>query len=366
MTEFTVTDCAHMARALHLAERGRYSAHPNPVVGCVIAKGDDVLGEGWHVKAGEGHAEVNALEAAGEASDGATAYVTLEPCSHQGRTAPCADALIKAGVSRVVAAMQDPNPQVAGQGLERLREAGIAVDVGLMASVAGSLNPGFIKRVSDGQPFVRLKLAASIDGAIAMSSGESQWITGAAARADVQRLRARSGAVLTGIGTVLADDPSLNVRACEINTRNLQPLRVVLDSDLRMPLAAGMLALPGETLVCCCRGDSAEALQKAGAEVQAFSDADGRVDVEEVLAELGRRQVNEVLVEAGPQLAGYLLQKKLVDELVIYRAPHIMGSQTLGLAETPNWNRLIDRAELNIVDERYVGSDLRITARIND
>ena len=355
-----------MARALRLANRGRYTAHPNPVVGCVIAKQCEVVGEGWHVKAGEGHAEVNALAVAGDKATGATAYVTLEPCAHHGKTPPCAYALIGAGIKRVVVAMQDPFSEVAGKGIEMLRAEGVQVDVGLMESAAASLNEGFVRRVTADRPFVRLKLAASLDGAIAMASGESQWITGPEARADVQRLRARSGAIMTGIGTVLADDPSLNVRACDIDTGGLQPLRVVLDSRLRMPLAAGMLTLPGATLVCCTGNRNGGPLREAGAEVKSFAAIDSQVDVSAVLEELGRREINEVLVEAGPALAGHMLQKELVDELVIYQAPHIMGSQTKRLIETPTWNELADRLETQVTDMRRVGADTRITARISD
>lgn len=352
-----------MARALRLAKRGRYSAHPNPMVGCVLAKGADIVGEGWHEMAGEPHAEINALRDAGENAQGATAYVSLEPCAHEGRTPPCIFALTGAGVSRVVIAMQDPYTEVAGKGIAALREAGVEVNVGLMQASAEDLNRGFLSRVTRGRPFVQLKLACSLDGAIAMASGESQWITGAAARADVQRLRASSGAILTGIGTVLADDPSLNVRAPEIDTRGLQPLRVVLDGSLRMARSANMLALPGDTIVCHCSDADGSELRDAGATIESFSGTNGRVDVAAVLEYLGDREVNDVLVEAGPTLAGHLLQNKHVDELVIYQAPHIMGSETRRLVETPGWQSLADRQELEITDVRQVGADTRVTAR---
>lgn len=355
-----------MARALRLAERGRFTAHPNPVVGCVLAKADQVVGEGWHEKTGSAHAEVNALRAARENARGATAYVTLEPCSHHGKTPPCATALIEAGVSDVVVAITDPYQSVSGRGLNALVEAGIGVRTGLMAAAANELIRGFLKRVTDKRPLVRLKMAMSIDGAIAMADGESQWITGPAARADVQRLRARSGAVMTGIGTVLADDPSLNVRDPNIETAGLQPLRVVLDTHLRMPPTAAMLALEGETLICCSGDSVTTALQGSHAEVVSFESADGRVAVNDVLEELARRQVNEVLVEAGASLAGQLLGNRLVDELVIYQAPHIMGSQTLGAVETPTWTSLADRLALDITDVRRIGSDTRITAKPAD
>ncbi len=366
MSQFSAVDCAQMARALELAERGLYSAHPNPMVGCVIVDGDTVVGEGWHESAGEPHAEINALRAAGDRSAGATVFVTLEPCAHHGKTPPCAEALIDAGVRRVVVAMRDPFEQVAGRGIDALQEAGIETDVGLMQSAAEALNAGFISRVTRGRPFVRLKIAASLDGAIAMSSGESQWITGPEARDDVQRLRARSGAIMTGIGTVLADDPALNVRSVEIDTRGLQPLRVVLDSRLRMPLAAGMLTNPGGTLVCCTgRHDSAK-LTDAGAEVRSYP-ADGSVvDVAAVLEDLAAREISDVLVEAGPGLAGYLLEKDLFDELVIYQAPHIMGSETRRMFDTPSWTALSDRRELTVTDITGVGHDTRITARVRN
>ncbi len=366
MQEFSPTDCAHMARALELAERGQFSAQPNPMVGCVIVDGDDVVGEGWHELAGAEHAEINALRAAGARASGASVYVTLEPCAHHGKTPPCAEALIDAGVGRVVAAMQDPHEKVAGRGLEMLSDAGIEIELGLMQSAAEALNAGFVSRVTRSRPFVRVKVAASIDGATAMKNGESQWITGPGARADVQRLRARSGAVMTGIGTVLEDDPSLNVRSEDIDTRGLQPLRVVLDSRLRMPASARMLTLPGSTLVCCTAGQDDNKLARAGAEVSVYR-ADGeRVDVAAVLQDLARREVNDVLVEAGPGLSGYLLENDLVDELVIYQAPHIMGSDTRRMFETPGWTALADRRGLEIRDVSRVGDDTRITATIRD
>ena len=357
----TADDSAHMARALELAARGKYTARPNPMVGCVLVKGDDVVGEGFHEQSGGPHAEINALNAAGDRAKGATAYVSLEPCAHHGKTPPCCTALIEAGVGKVIAAMEDPFDEVAGQGIEQLREAGIETEVGLLQDAAEALNTGFISRVTRGRPFVRLKVAASIDGATAMTSGESQWITGPESRSDVQELRARSGAIMTGIGTVLADDPSLNVR--DIDTGGAQPLRVVLDSRLRMPTEAKMLGLPGDTLVCCTAGQDSAALADAGAEVQEFGAHGDVVNVFEVLAALGEREVNDVLVEAGPRLAGYLLEKDLIDELVIYQSPHIMGSNTRGMFATPTWEALADRRTLDIIEMRRVGQDTRITAR---
>jgi len=353
-----------MARALRLAERGRYTAHPNPVVGCVLLRDGEIVGEGFHRKTGEAHAEVNALQAAGDRARGATAYVTLEPCSHHGKTPPCAEALIAAGIGKVIVAIEDPHQAVAGKGLQLLRDAGVEVQTNLMAKAATALNPGFLKRVAEHRPFLRLKLASSIDGAIAMENGESQWITGPGARADVQRLRARSGAVMTGIGTVLSDDPSLNVRATAFDTGELQPLRVVLDSKLRMPSAARMLTLPGKTLICCALDAAQSKLRGPNVDVMSFAAEDGGVDVVAVLQELAARDVNEVLVESGPRLAGYLLDAGLVDELVIYQAPHIMGSRTRRLADTPAWVSLADRKSLAISDVRRIGDDTRIIATI--
>jgi diaminohydroxyphosphoribosylaminopyrimidine deaminase/5-amino-6-(5-phosphoribosylamino)uracil reductase len=364
MSGFSAEDCAYMARALRLAERGLYTAHPNPMVGCVLVRDGAVVGEGWHRLAGETHAEINALNAAGDRARGATAYVTLEPCSHQGKTPPCAPALIAAGVSAVVVAMQDPFPAVGGDGIAALKSAGIDVRTGLMSTAAANLNEGFLCRVGRGRPFVRLKVGTSLDGAIAMKSGESQWITGAEARADVQRLRARCGAILTGIGTVLADDPALNVRHEDIDTAGRQPIRAVLDSGLRMPLSAGMLDLPGTTALYCIRDAGRAQLEAAGAEVIKVGAAGGLVDAAEVLADLASRGVNEVLVEAGPTVSGHLLAENLADELVIYQAPHIMGSETMPMFRTPSWQALADRADVEIRELRRVGRDIRLTARV--
>jgi diaminohydroxyphosphoribosylaminopyrimidine deaminase/5-amino-6-(5-phosphoribosylamino)uracil reductase len=365
-------DAHYMARAIELARRGLYTTHPNPRVGCVLVSDGAVVGEGWHRKAGEPHAERLALADAGGNARGATAYVTLEPCSHHGRTPPCADGLIEAGVARVVAAMVDPNPQVAGQGMARLAAAGIETVTGVLEDDAAALNPGFIKRMTSGRPYVRCKLAMSLDGRTAMASGESQWITGAAARKDVQRLRARSDAILTGIGTVLADDPSLNVRltAAElpgVGTEDYlrQPLRVVLDSRLRMSPEAKMLGLPGDTLVLTCAEDLARGavLAATGAEVLSMPACHDGLSLPAVLDELGRRQVNEALIEAGPVLAGAALAAGLIDELIVYLAPHIMGDAARGLFHLPGLDRMADRVPLKITDIRAVGDDWRITAR---
>ncbi len=364
MSGFSATDSAHMAHALRLAKTGRYTAHPNPMVGCVLVRDGEVVGEGWHERAGEAHAEIYALADAGGRAHGATAYVTLEPCSHHGKTPPCTAALIDAGVAEVVIAVEDPHPAVDGQGIATLKAANIPVRVGLMQMAVEGLLRGFLSRVRRKRPFVTLKVAASLDGGIAMESGESQWITGSAARADAQRLRARSGAIMTGVGTVLADDPSLTVREPGLDTGGRQPQRVVVDSSLRTPPSARMLTLPGATLVYCREDANAGALVDAGAEVVKVDSTGPSVDVAAVLRDLCGREINDLLVEAGPTLAGHLLTRGLVDELVIYQSPHIMGSETQRMFRTPGWSSLADRCELSITDVRRVGDDTRITALV--
>jgi diaminohydroxyphosphoribosylaminopyrimidine deaminase/5-amino-6-(5-phosphoribosylamino)uracil reductase len=351
-----------MAEALRLAAMGRYTARPNPMVGCVLVRDGQRLGAGWHAKSGEAHAEVRALSDAGDAR-GATAYVTLEPCTHHGRTPPCAEALIAAGIAEVVIAVQDPFAAVDGRGIQALQKAGIKVRTGLMQDQAAHLNRGFFRRVQTGIPFVTLKTAISLDGATAMKSGESQWITGAAARKDVQRLRAASGAVLSGIGTVLADDPSLTVRDESIKPRPEQPLRAIVDSQLRMPQSANMLCLAGTTVIYCLDDTRRDVLATGSTEVVRTSACGERVALGAVLADLGARGINDVLVEAGPTLAGGFVERGLVDELVIYQAPHIMGSETIPMFRTPGWTSLAGRRELTIVDVRRLGADTRITAR---
>ena len=362
MSEFSAKDREFMQRSLQLAEQGMFGAHPNPMVGCVLVKNDKIVGEGWHVRAGEAHAEVNAIRDAGDAARGATAYVTLEPCSHHGKTPPCCDALLEAGISQVVVAHEDPNPKVDGKGIERLQNAGVIVRSGLMRLEASQLVAGFLSRIERGRPRVQLKIACSLDGRIAMANGESQWITGVEARLDVQRLRARAGAIMTGIGTVLADDPSLTVRKAALNPHDRQPLRVILDSDLRTPLAAKMLALPGATLIFCNSDADADGLSDAGAEVVKVHADDGLVDMSSVLQELADRGINDLLVEAGPTIAGRLIEQKRVDEFVIYQAPHILGSETMGMFNTPSWKELANRQALTITDVVQVGNDTRITA----
>jgi diaminohydroxyphosphoribosylaminopyrimidine deaminase/5-amino-6-(5-phosphoribosylamino)uracil reductase len=366
MPEFSAADSAMMARAMRLAAQAEYTAHPNPMVGCVLVNNGEIVGEGWHEVAGAAHAEINALRVAGDAARGSTAYVTLEPCVHHGKTPPCVDALVAAGVSEVVVALEDPFPAVSGSGLAALRSAGMIVRKGLMRDSVAEQLKGFVSRNTRARPYVRMKIATSIDGCIAMADGESQWITGPAARADVQRLRARSGAIMTGIGTVLADDPSLTVRDLALDVRGKQPLRVVLDSDLRMPASAKMLAQPGETLVYCCRDALGDALSAAGAEIINVRSQAGELSLPVVIGDLATRGVNDLLVEAGPTLAGSLLEARLVDELVIYQAPHIMGSQTLRMFATPTWAALANRQGLHITDRRSVGKDLRITATFTD
>lgn len=360
----TADDHRYMARALQLAERGLYSTDPNPRVGCVLVRAGQVVGEGWHQRAGGPHAEVFALRAAGEQAQGATAYITLEPCCHQGRTPPCSNALIEAGVRRVVVATQDPNPRVAGGGMAQLRAAGIETHTGLMAAQAEQLNPGYLQRMRRGRPYVRAKLAMSLDGRTAMASGESKWITGPAARADVQHLRARSAAIMTGIGTVLADDPSLTVRLDSLdNQPPRQPLRVVLDHQLRTPATAKLLQQPGKTLIFGVNDEEArrQALLAAGAELLLLEgQAMALTDVLEVLA---LREINEVLLEAGPTLSGAMLKAGLIDELVIYLAPHLLGDAARALFHLPGLDNMAQRIELAIQEVRVVGQDWRITAQ---
>lgn len=355
-------DSRWMACALRLAELGLYSTSPNPRVGCVLVRDGIQVGSGWHQRAGEPHAEVYALREAGDRAMGSTAYVTLEPCSHYGRTPPCADALIKAGVARVVVAMMDPNPEVAGKGLARLRAAGIAVECGLMGESAAALNAGFIMRMMRGVPLVRSKTGMSLDGKTALKNGVSQWITGAEARLDVQRLRARSCAVLTGIDTVLSDDAQLNVRKIAV-TR--QPLRVIVDSCLRTPLDARIL-IGGGTLIYSAQNDEEKIarLHELGAMVVVLPGADGRVDLKAMLADLGLRGCNEVLVEAGATLNGALLLAGLVDELILYVAPKLLGDASRGMASLGELSALDQCVNLAWQDVRQVGADLRITAKV--
>ena len=353
-----------MAHALRLARGGLYTADPNPRVGCVIARDGDVVGEGWHQYAGGPHAEVVALQQAGAQARGATVYVTLEPCCHFGKTPPCVAVLLDAGVARVVAAMQDPFAEVAGRGLAQLAQAGVVVEQGLLAAEAAELNRGFISRCQRKRPFVRCKLAASLDGRTAMAGGESQWITSAAARADVQRLRASASAILTGVATVLRDNPRMTARVDEPVT---PPVRVVADSRLRFPRTARMLRESGEIWIATASGDAALRipLEQAGARVvDAPVAADGRrLDLAALLGILAAEQLNEVMVEAGPTLSGALLSAGLIDELVIYCAPHLMGDRANPLFWLPDVEHMSQRVSLNIRDIRMIGDDIRIIAR---
>ncbi len=359
---FSATDHAAMARALQLAARGLTTTSPNPRVGCVLMQGGRTVGEGWHARAGEPHAEIHALRQAGESARSATAYVTLEPCSHYGRTPPCADALIEAGVARVVIAMEDPNPLVAGRGLERLRAAGIVTEHGLLAAEAHELNIGFVSRMSRGRPWVRLKAAATLDGKTALSNGASQWITGPAARADGHRWRARACAILTGIGTVLADDPQLTVRDIPCSR---QPLRVLVDATLAVSPEARILQ--GEpVLVTTASTDAARihTLRERGHEVLVLPNTAGKVDLPQLMSALGTRGLNEVHVEAGFKLNGSLMREGCVDELLLYLAPMLVGDAAQGLFNLPELASLQCATRLDIRDLRTIGHDLRLIARL--
>jgi len=355
-----------MSRAIQLAGRGQCSTDPNPRVGCVIVQGDRIVGEGWHQFAGEPHAEVFALRAAGDQARGATVYVTLEPCCHHGRTPPCTDALITAGVGRVVAAAEDPDPRVAGRGLTALVEAGIEIRSGIMTTESEALNLGFISRQRRGRPYLRCKMGMTLDGRIATASGESKWITSAAARRDVHRLRARSSAVLTGVGTAIADDPSLTVRLDpdDVPEALLAPWRIVLDSGLRIPQSSRMLSLPGKTLIVHGQGVVVPDYLQSRTEVSLLpvASVDGRIELRTMLEALARLEINEVLVEAGPVLSGALMSAGLVDELWLYVAPKLLGDSARGLMSLPMIERLDQAQDLCIKEIRAVGDDWRIVA----
>ncbi len=361
---FTAFDHLMMAHALRQAEQSLYITSPNPRVGCVLVHGEQVIGEGATQPAGCDHAEIQALKdchARELTADGATAYVTLEPCSHFGRTPPCADALLRAGVRRVVVAMIDPNPLVAGKGVALLRQQGVEVATGLLAEQARELNLGFASRMERGRPWVRLKLAASVDGKTALANGVAKWITGVAARTDVHHWRARSCAILTGSGTILADDPELNVRLVDTPR---QPLRVVIDSQLRTP-AHARIATPGTLFVCAAAAQPrADALQLRGCEVRVLEDQSGRVDLAALMPVLAQYGCNELMVESGAGLAGALLQQGLVDELLLYQATVLLGSGARGLVELPNLTDMTQRIELRLHDLRQVGQDIRTIYRL--
>ncbi|AFJ03567.1 Diaminohydroxyphosphoribosylaminopyrimidine deaminase / 5-amino-6-(5-phosphoribosylamino)uracil reductase [Methylophaga frappieri] len=351
-----------MARAIVLAKRGLFTTDPNPRVGCVLVKNNEILAEGWHEIAGQPHAERHALAKAGATAKGADCYVTLEPCSHVGRTPPCADALIEAGIRRVVIAMKDPNPKVAGKGIARLEKAGIDVICGVLSEQAAQLNPGFIQRMEQGRPFVRSKIAMSLDGRTAMASGESKWITSLDSRRDVQKLRARSSAVLTGIGTILKDDPLLTVRAEPDWYQSeyvRQPLRVVVDSQLRFPEQAKM-RLDGNPLLIITAKTISE---QPTTETVHIANANGQVDLRALMHFLAKREMNEVMVEAGAILNGALLQARLVDELIFYVAAKLMGDNARGAFSVPGMLQMAQNIDLDITDMRAIGSDWRITAK---
>lgn len=365
----------YMAMAINLAKKGWYTTHPNPRVGCILVRNQQILSKGWHEYAGQGHAEVNALAnlKKGGHAQGATAYVTLEPCSHYGKTPPCSDALIEAGIKRVVIGMVDPNPLVAGDGVKRLKDNGIEVKTGVLESEAKALNPGFIQRMVSQRPKIRCKMAMSLDGRTAMASGESKWITSVEAREDVQRLRAESSAILTGIGTVLADDPSMNIRSETFASIVRQPERIILDSQLRVPVTAKMFTLDGQIVICTAHSsreqtEKVRALESQGASLHYLDSEqlDGRqqLSLTELKAFMVQRQYNDVLLEAGSVLTGSMLKVGLVDELIVYMAPHLMGSEARGLFHLPGLNRMSDRINLDIQDIRAVGKDFRITASV--
>ncbi|MET0255504.1 MAG: bifunctional diaminohydroxyphosphoribosylaminopyrimidine deaminase/5-amino-6-(5-phosphoribosylamino)uracil reductase RibD [Luteibacter sp.] len=351
-----------MAHALRLAGRGLTTTQPNPRVGCVIARGETVLGTGWHPQAGQPHAEVFALREAGESARGATAYVTLEPCAHHGRTPPCADALIAAGVGRVVIAHEDPFDQVDGAGMEKLRAAGIGVQVGLMRDAAHELNIGFFSRIQRGRPWVRVKLAMSLDGRTALADGTSKWITGEAARADVQRWRARSSAILSASGTVLADDPQLTVRLAD-GEAFVPPLRAIVDTSLRTPVAARVLDGAAPTVLFHADGVGVPAHLAGVDRAVIRREDDGGLDLRAVLHWLARRDINEVHVEAGPVLCGALLAAGLADELLVYVAPILLGNTARPMLNLPPLDDMASRWRLQTVDRRQVGDDMRLQLR---
>lgn len=354
-TDFTAFDHAMMAEALRLARKGLWTAEPNPRVGCVIARGERVVGRGWHARTGGPHAEVGALTEAGAQAKGATAYINLEPCSHHGRTPPCADALIEYGIARVVCAMEDPHPSVAGEGMHRLQAAGVEVECGLMQAQALELNRGFVSRIEQKRPFVRAKLAGSLDSKTSGPDGESKWITGEAARRDGHRWRARAGAVLTGIETVLADDPGLDVRLPDFEKR---PLVVVVDSRARLPAAAKLLATGAPVLQVSIADDAP--LAEGCERVVMPAGPDGRPGLDAVLAMLAGRGINELHVEAGPTLTGALLTQGLVDELLLYQSPCMIGAEGTAMLRLPGVEKLEQRLHLELLERRVVGRDLRL------
>jgi diaminohydroxyphosphoribosylaminopyrimidine deaminase/5-amino-6-(5-phosphoribosylamino)uracil reductase len=359
---FTAADREFMRQALELGERGLYTTTPNPRVGCVIVKDGAVVASGWHEKAGLPHAEALAMKAAGERARGATLYLNLEPCSHHGRTPPCADAIVASGIKRVVAAMQDPNPKVSGAGFAKLRAAGIEVEHGLMEDEARELNIGFVARMTRGRPWVRMKIAASLDGRTALANGKSQWITGEAARADGHRWRARACAILTGHGTVRDDDPQLNVRGVDTPR---QPLKIVVDSRFETPLSARLLK-DGKTLIAGAVNEAERiaALKRVGANTIIIPNDRGKVELFKLTEELARRELNEIHVEGGTRLNGSLLQAGVVDELLVYLAPRVIGDSGRGMLSLPELTELSQATALEIREVERVGADMRVIARI--
>jgi diaminohydroxyphosphoribosylaminopyrimidine deaminase/5-amino-6-(5-phosphoribosylamino)uracil reductase len=351
-----------MARALQLARRGLYTAHPNPRVGCVIVAGGELVSEGWHQRTGGPHAEAVALANAGTRAAGATVYVTLEPCCHQGRTPPCTDALKRAGVHRVVFAASDPNPKVGGGGARALAEAGVAVLAGVLDAEARALNPGFLSRMERRRPYVRVKIAASLDGRTALADGQSRWITSEHARRDVQELRARSSAILTGVGTVKTDDPALTVRRPDLGEVT-PPERLVLDTALHTPPGARLIREPGRTRILCSRadGERRRALEAAGALIEVIAERDGRPDLAAAMTRLAELEVNELLVEAGPRLNGALLDAGLVDEIVVYLAPCVLGADALGMFASRPLAAMEGRHEFELAEARRTGPDCRLS-----
>jgi diaminohydroxyphosphoribosylaminopyrimidine deaminase/5-amino-6-(5-phosphoribosylamino)uracil reductase len=368
---FSIADHTYMALALQIAEQGNYSTAPNPRVACVVVKNNQILGQAAHLKAGQAHAEVLALNQAGAGAAGADVYVTLEPCNHLGRTPPCVDALLNAGVKRVVVAMQDPNPLVAGQGMQRLQSAGIQVELGLLEAQAQALNPGFVSRMTRQRPYLRAKLAASLDGRTALANGLSQWITTEAARADVQHWRAMSCAIVTGIGTVLQDNPSMTLRAPDLVRAALsrQPLRVIVDSQLRTPVDCQMLSAAslqtGPVLIAYAKADAGQLqkIQRPGLSLVALPNADGQVDLPALLNHLAKLGINEALLEAGAALNGAFLQAQLIDEFIFYYAAKLMGGTAQPMFAIPPLAQMSQAQALQILDVRQLGADIRLRAK---
>ncbi len=364
--EWSAADYRFMARAIRLAERASCHVHPNPKVGCVLVKNGAEIAQGWHHRAGEDHAEIVALNQVSDQARGSTCYVTLEPCAHTGKTPPCADALIHAGIKEVVIAGADPNPEVNGSGIARLEQAGVNVRTGLLASEAGKLNPGFLSRMQRQRPYVRCKLAMTLDARTALAGGDSHWITSESARRDVHKLRAQSSAILTGIQTVLSDDPAMTVR--QFDSDDYQPLRVILDSRLRVPVDARILQQPGHVLVFTLNDNVEESsqLQSDNVEIIHATGTDGRIDLGDMLQTLANQYaVNDLLLESGSVLAGAMLQAQLVDELVVYIAPKLFGHTARSLLELPELLSIEEASTLTVVDIRQLGDNVKITARLN-